>query len=66
MDAASSELYNGETGRYDFPGESKMAGHTVSRTAEEMVAYLEYLADKFPIVSIEDGSMRRTGRAGRS
>ncbi len=55
MDAASSELYNGETGRYDFPGESKMAGHTVSRTAEEMVAYLEYLADKFPIVSIEDG-----------
>ena len=55
MDAASSELYNEETGRYDFPGESKMAGHTVSRTAEEMVAYLEYLADKFPIVSIEDG-----------
>ena len=39
IDAAASELYNEETGRYDFPGESSMTGIPVSRSAEEMVEY---------------------------
>ena len=55
IDAAASELYNEETGRYDFPGESSMTGIPVSRSAEEMVEYFRSLADGFPICSIEDG-----------
>lgn len=55
IDAAASELYNKETGKYHFPGESKMKGEDVTRTSEEMVAYYEDLASKFPIISLEDG-----------
>ncbi len=55
IDAASSELYNEETGMYVFPGESQMSGITVERTAEEMVDYYLRLVDGFPIISIEDG-----------
>ncbi|MFP4697681.1 MAG: phosphopyruvate hydratase [Eubacteriales bacterium] len=55
IDAAASELYNEETKKYHFPGESKMVGKEVVRTAEEMVAYYENLANKFPIISLEDG-----------
>ncbi|RGZ00713.1 phosphopyruvate hydratase [Clostridium sp. AM58-1XD] len=55
MDAASSELYDEETGMYLFPGESKMAGREVRRSAEEMVDYYRKLLDAFPICSIEDG-----------
>ncbi len=55
MDAASSELYDEATGTYRFPGESRMQGHEVRRTAKEMVDYYTYLTDRFPIVSIEDG-----------
>ena len=55
IDAAASELYNEETGRYDFPGESSMTGIPVSRSAEEMVEYFRSLSDGFPICSIEDG-----------
>ncbi|WP_105615128.1 phosphopyruvate hydratase [Vallitalea okinawensis] len=55
IDAAASELYNDETGKYHFPGESKMKGEEVVRTSEEMVAYYEDLAAKFPIISLEDG-----------
>lgn len=55
MDAASSELYNEETGMYDFPGESSLKGCRVSRSTEEMIAYYEYLAERFPLISIEDG-----------
>ena len=55
IDAAASELYNEETGKYHFPGESKMSGTEVIRTAEEMVDYYENLANKFPIISLEDG-----------
>ena len=55
IDAAASELYNEETGRYDFPGESSMTGIPVSRSAEEMVEYFRSLADGFPVCSIEDG-----------
>jgi len=55
IDAAASELYNKETGRYHFPGESKMAGCEVCRTKEEMISYYENLVNSFPIMSIEDG-----------
>ena len=55
MDAASSELYDKESGRYLFPGESRMAGRQVSRSAREMTDYYRRLTETFPICSIEDG-----------
>lgn len=55
LDAASSELYDENRGLYVFPGESRMKGHEICRTAEEMIAYLEKLCSQFPIASIEDG-----------
>lgn len=55
IDAASSELYNEDSGMYLFPGESQMSGLRVERTAEEMVDYYLRLVDGFPILSIEDG-----------
>lgn len=55
MDAASSELYNTEDGKYYFPGESKMKGQSVVRTSEEMVEYYAQLVEKYPIISLEDG-----------
>lgn len=55
MDAASSELYNEKTGMYHFPGESSLKGKEVIRSTEDMISYYEQLADRFPIVSIEDG-----------
>lgn len=55
IDAASSELYDEESGMYVFPGESQMTGIQVRRSAEEMVDYYLRLVDGFPIISIEDG-----------
>lgn len=55
IDAASSELYDPASGLYVFPGESRMSGIRVERTAQEMVEYYRRLADGFPICSIEDG-----------
>lgn len=55
IDAASSELYDERAGLYLFPGESRMAGREVRRSAEEMVEYYRSLVEKFPICSIEDG-----------
>lgn len=55
IDAASSELYDEKTHMYQFPGESKMVGHQVSRSSEELVDYYEELIHRFPICSIEDG-----------
>ncbi len=55
LDAASSELYDESRGVYVFSGESRMKGHEVCRTAQEMVGYLEDLCGRFPIASIEDG-----------
>jgi len=55
IDAASSELYNEETGMYEFPGESAMSGIKVERTTEEMVEYLRRLCEGYPVCSIEDG-----------
>ena len=55
MDAASSELYNEQTGKYHFPGESSLKGEAVVRDTSQMIAYYEKLIDRFPIISIEDG-----------
>ncbi|MDR4889585.1 phosphopyruvate hydratase [Fredinandcohnia sp. QZ13] len=49
MDAASSEFYNKEDGKYHLKGEGKVL------TSEEMVAFYEDLVSKYPIISIEDG-----------
>ena len=50
LDVAASEFYQPKEKRYIF---KKSDGSR--RSADEMVAYLEELACKFPIVSIEDG-----------
>lgn len=55
IDAASSELYDETGGMYLFPGESRMTGREVYRSAEEMVGYYRELVEEFPICSIEDG-----------
>ncbi|MCL5290762.1 MAG: phosphopyruvate hydratase [Firmicutes bacterium] len=47
IDAAATEFY--KEGKYIFEAEGK------SRTAAEMVDYYAMLADKYPIISIEDG-----------
>ena len=49
FDAASSEFYNAETGKYELKADGK------SYTAEEFVDYLEDIITKFPVISIEDG-----------
>ena len=54
IDAAASELFNEQTGMYEFEGESKMRGLKVERTTEQMVDYFRCLAAAFPICSIED------------
>jgi enolase 1/2/3 len=48
IDAAASQFY--EKGKYVLHADRKRA-----RSSEEMVVYYEGLADRFPIVSIEDG-----------
>ena len=50
LDAASSEFYCKETGKYTLKWSS---GKEYSR--EEMVAYWKEWVDKYPILSIEDG-----------
>lgn len=54
LDAAATELYNKEFGRYVFEGEQKMSGRKVVRSAEEMIGYYEELLEEFPVASIED------------
>ena len=49
MDAASSEFYNKEDGKYHLEGEG------VVKTSAEMVDWYEDMATKYPIISIEDG-----------
>ena len=55
MDAAASELYNDETGKYIFEGEGHLKGSPVVRSADEMIAYYKKLTEKYPLRSIEDG-----------
>ena len=47
VDAAATELY--EDGKYILPGEG------IDMSSEEMVDFYAELADKYPIISIEDG-----------
>lgn len=47
LDVAATEFYNRETGLYELDGGTK--------NAEEMVAYYTDLADRYPLISIEDG-----------
>ena len=54
LDIAASELYNADFKKYEFPGESKMCGKKVIRSAEELIDYYEELMQEFPICSIED------------
>ncbi|ETP68293.1 enolase [Planococcus glaciei] len=49
MDVASSEIYDKEKGVYNLPGDNTV------KTSAEMVDWYEELANKYPIVSIEDG-----------
>lgn len=55
MDSAATELYDDNDKKYHFPGESKMKGADIVRTSEEMVELYENLANKYPIISLEDG-----------
>ena len=55
MDAAASELYNDETGKYIFEGEGRLKGSSVVRSADEMIAYYKKQTEKYPLRSIEDG-----------
>ena len=45
LDVAASEFYN--DCKYSFEGKAK--------TSEELIEYYEYLCEKYPIISIEDG-----------
>ena len=54
LDVAASELYNKDYKKYEFPGESKMQGQKIIRSAEELIEYYEDLSLEFPIRSIED------------
>ncbi len=54
LDVAASELYQEKSGKYSFPGESKMSGKKTVRSTEEMIQYYEELIREFPIWSIED------------
>lgn len=49
MDPASTEYYDVEKKRYVLAGEDR------ELTSEEMVDYWEALADKYPLISLEDG-----------
>ncbi|MFH1962397.1 MAG: phosphopyruvate hydratase [bacterium] len=47
LDVAASEIF--ENGKYNFSGEK------IIRSSEELVEYYEWLVDRYPIISIEDG-----------
>ena len=49
IDAATSEWYNDETGKYDLP----KAGVTMTR--QELADMWKDFADRYPIISLEDG-----------
>jgi enolase len=55
LDVAATELYNEQDGKYHFPGESRMKSQDIVRTSEDMVAMYEALANKYPIITLEDG-----------
>ena len=50
MDVASSEFYDNETKTYTLPGEGNRTFNS-----KELVDFYDYLVDKYPIITIEDG-----------
>ncbi len=54
LDMAASELYEKELQKYEYPGESKMRGEKVVRSAEQIIEELERLRGKYPVCSVED------------
>lgn len=54
LDVAAAEIYDKNTKKYIFEGESKMHGHQIVRSAEELIEYYEELTEEFPVASIED------------
>ncbi len=55
LDAAAGELLNEETRRYEFSGEGRRSGCSISRSTEELVDYYEELVADYPLASITDG-----------
>jgi enolase len=53
LDPAASEFYNKDTAKYD------LAGDNAKLTSDEMIDYWARLAERYPIVSIEDGMSER-------
>ena len=49
LDVAASELFNRETGCYEFASENK------SLSSRQLIDYYIKLCDQYPIISIEDG-----------
>lgn len=54
LDAANSELYLDDK-KYHFKKVEKITGQKWALSSEEMIKFLERLAAKYPIISIEDG-----------
>ena len=54
LDVAATELYDKESKRYLFEGESRMREAEVARSVFDMIEYYKELVEAFPIVSIED------------
>ncbi len=49
MDAAASEWKSGETGKYTLPKSKR------EYTSAQLIDYWEHLAEKYPLISLEDG-----------
>ncbi len=49
LDVAATELFDKDSKKYNFKGEG------IVRSSQELVEYYQYLTEKYPIVSIEDG-----------
>ncbi|MDR3348902.1 MAG: phosphopyruvate hydratase [Acidaminococcales bacterium] len=49
LDVAASEIYDAKANTYSFAGENK------TFTAKQLIDYYAYLAERYPIISIEDG-----------
>jgi enolase len=55
IDCAASELYDSKEKRYIEKKRKERKEHFKVRSSDEQIAYLQYLVDKYPIDSIEDG-----------
>jgi enolase len=55
LDAAASEFYDKDKKKYVLGKKSKNSADIQEKTAEEMIAFYEELASKYPLITIEDG-----------